>query len=67
MQAPARRQGQHRDQRRRVAAFPAGLGNRDAADRHGEPAEQRDGDLAGLTREGRHARAGLFLRAAYER
>jgi hypothetical protein len=63
VQAPARHQGEHLDERRRVAAFPAGLGDRDAADRHGEPAEQRDGDLAGLTRAGRHARGPAFLRA----
>jgi hypothetical protein len=28
-----------------VPALPAGLGDRDSADRHGEPAEQRDVDL----------------------
>ena len=45
MQPPPRRQREHLHHRRRVAAFPAGLGDRDSADRHGEPAEQRDVDL----------------------
>ena len=45
MQPPPRRQREHLHHRRRVAALPAGLGDRDSADRHGEPAEQRDVDL----------------------
>ena len=45
MQPPPRRQREHLHHRRRVAALPAGLGDWDSADRHGEPAEQRDVDL----------------------
>ena len=45
MQPPARRQGEHLHHRRRVPALPAGVDDGDSADRHGEPAEQRDVDL----------------------
>jgi hypothetical protein len=45
MQPPPRRQREHLHHRRRVAAIPAGLGDRGSADRHGEPAEQRDVDI----------------------
>jgi hypothetical protein len=45
VQPPPRRQREHLHHRRRVPTIPAGLGDRDSADRHGEPAEQRDVDI----------------------
>ena len=45
MQPPARRQGEHLHDRGRVTTLPAGVGDGDAAHRHGEPAQQRDLDL----------------------
>ncbi|HEU5387564.1 MAG TPA: hypothetical protein VFV73_16825 [Streptosporangiaceae bacterium] len=45
VQPPARRQGQDFHHRRRVTPLPGGLGDRDAADRDREPAEQRDADV----------------------
>ena len=45
MQPPLRRQREHLHHRRRMAAIPAGLGDWGSADRHGEPAEQRDVDF----------------------